>query len=127
MLQALDGDRFDMVVGSDLTYIPEATESLFWTVSQLLQKAQKDKYDCKRASSLRTRCLLRIFSLLQHHFPSNSGVILRFSALRAKTRSCSARGFVQQRRRRLDRLLQARLSHSRRRRGLRPAALALLQ
>ena len=47
MLQALDGDRFDMVVGSDLTYIPEATESLFWTVSQLLQKAKKDKYDCK--------------------------------------------------------------------------------
>ena len=27
---------FDMIIGSDLTYYPEATEALFWTVSKLL-------------------------------------------------------------------------------------------
>lgn len=30
-------DYFDMIVGSDLTYYPDATESLFWTVSYLLR------------------------------------------------------------------------------------------
>ncbi len=47
MLQNFSNDRFDMILGSDLTYVPEATEALFWTVSQFLLMAEKENYESK--------------------------------------------------------------------------------
>jgi predicted nicotinamide N-methyase len=39
---ASPNEPFDLIVGSDLTYHPQATEALFWTVSYLLRNSAKE-------------------------------------------------------------------------------------
>lgn len=56
-ITSLDNEIYDIILGSDVTYHADLSESLFWTVSELLKRAKKANFsksggDCKGISFL---------------------------------------------------------------------------